>query len=72
MPMVWIENRFRTSDEQALGAMSAAIPIGVAIFFVSVLGLGYELSIAVGVVIFVSLIVALWRYSFQPLDVKAQ
>ena len=55
-----------------VGAMSAAIPIGVAIFFVSVLGLGYELSIAVGVVIFVSLIVALWRYSFQPLDVKAQ
>ena len=54
------------------GAMSAAIPIGVAIFFTSVLGFGYELSIAVGAVIFVSLIVALWFHSFQPVDVKAE
>ena len=52
--------------------MSAALPFGAAFFFSSVLGLGYDLSIAAGVVLFVSLIVALWFYSFQPLEVKAE
>jgi endogenous inhibitor of DNA gyrase (YacG/DUF329 family) len=55
-----------------VGAMSIALPFGATFFFSSVLGLGYDLSIAAGVVLFVSLIVALWFYSFQPLEVKAE
>ena len=53
-----------------VGAMSLGIPFGVAIFLGSVSGLSYELAFGVGTIIFVSLIVSLWFYSFQPLDVK--
>lgn len=54
------------------GVMSAAFPFGAAFFFSSVLGIGDDLSIAAGVVFFVSLTVALWFYSFQPLEVKTE
>jgi hypothetical protein len=52
--------------------MSLGIPFGVAFFLGNVSDLSYELAFGVGTIIFVSLIVALWSYSFQPLDVKAE
>ena len=55
-----------------VGAMSLGIPFGVAFFLGSVSDLSYELAFGVGTIVFVSLIVALWSYSFQPLDVKAE
>jgi hypothetical protein len=54
------------------GAACAAIPFGVAIFFNNVVGLGDDLSSVAGIVLFASLIGALWFYSFQPVDVKPE
>ena len=55
-----------------VGAVSSAIPYAVAFLLVEIYDFSYGIAFGAGVVVFLTLIVSLWLYSFQPLHVKVR